>query len=84
MAVAATVLGLLLGALAGVSAAYVRGWLDGVIMRTVDVILAFPQVVFALLLVSVIGPKLWLIVLAVGVARAAGGPGHSLGDAGDL
>jgi peptide/nickel transport system permease protein len=34
------------------------------------VILAFPQLVFALLLVSVIGPKLWLIVLAVGLSHA--------------
>jgi peptide/nickel transport system permease protein len=40
-------------------------------MRTVDVILAFPQLVLALLLVSVIGPKLWLIVLAVGICRRA-------------
>jgi peptide/nickel transport system permease protein len=39
-------------------------------MRTVDVILAFPQIVFALLLVSIIGPKLWLIVVAVGFSHA--------------
>jgi peptide/nickel transport system permease protein len=39
-------------------------------MRTVDVILAFPQIVFALLLVSIVGPKLWLIVLAVGFSHA--------------
>ena len=39
-------------------------------MRSVDVILAFPQLVFALLLVSIVGPKVWLIVLAVGVSHA--------------
>ena len=39
-------------------------------MRTVDVILAFPQLVFALLLLSLLGPKLWLIVLAVGLSHA--------------
>ena len=39
-------------------------------MRTVDVLLAFPQLVFALLLVSIIGPKLWLIVIAVGFSHA--------------
>lgn len=70
MAVAATALGIVAGAAAGVSAAYLRGRTDGVIMRTVDVILAFPQLVFALLLVSVVGPKLWLIVLAVGISHA--------------
>jgi peptide/nickel transport system permease protein len=39
-------------------------------MRTVDVILAFPQLVFALLLLSILGPRLWLIVLAVGLTHA--------------
>ena len=43
---------------------------DGVLMRTVDVVLAFPQLVFALLLVSVVGPKLWLLVLAVALTHA--------------
>jgi peptide/nickel transport system permease protein len=70
MAAAATALGIIVGATAGISAAYLRGWSDSLIMRTVDVILAFPQLVFALLLVSVIGPKLWLIVLAVGLSHA--------------
>lgn len=70
MAIAATALGIISGTAAGVSAAYRRGRADGFIMRTVDVILAFPQLVFALLLVSLIGPKLWLIVLAVGLSHA--------------
>ena len=39
-------------------------------MRTVDVVLAFPQLVFALLLVSILGPKIWLIVLAVAISHA--------------
>ena len=39
-------------------------------MRIVDVILSFPQVVFALLLLSLLGPKLWLITLAVGISHA--------------
>jgi peptide/nickel transport system permease protein len=70
MAVAATALGVIVGAAAGISAAYLRGKADGIIMRTVDVILAFPSLVFALLLVSIIGPKLWLIVFAVGFTHA--------------
>lgn len=70
MAAAATAFGIMVGTAAGVSAAYRRGRADGLIMRTVDVILAFPQLVFALLLVSVIGPKLWLIVIAVGLSHA--------------
>jgi peptide/nickel transport system permease protein len=70
MAVCATVIGVAGGALAGISAAYLRGVSDGFIMRTADVILSFPQVVFALLLLSLLGPKLWLITLTVGVSHA--------------
>jgi peptide/nickel transport system permease protein len=70
MAISATAIGVAVGATAGMSAAYLRGRSDGVIMRTVDVILAFPQIVFALLLLSMLGPKLWLIVIAVGVSHA--------------
>lgn len=70
MAAAATTLGVAIGAASGIAAAYLQGRWDGVIMRTVDVILAFPQLVFALLLVSIIGPKIWLTVLAVGFSHA--------------
>jgi len=70
MATGATIFGVGVGASAGIAAAYLRGFADGLIMRTVDVILAFPSLVFALLLVSIIGPKLWLITLAVGFTHA--------------
>jgi peptide/nickel transport system permease protein len=70
MALAATVLGVGVGAGSGIAAAYLQGRWDTIIMRTVDVILAFPQLVFALLLVSIIGPKIWLTVLAVGLSHA--------------
>ncbi len=70
MAVCATAIGIAAGAAAGISAAYLRGRSDGLIMRTVDVILAFPQLVFALLLLSILGARLWLIVLAVGLTHA--------------
>jgi len=70
MAAAATAIGIVAGAAAGISAAYLRGAPDGIIMRSVDVILSFPQLVFALLLLSLVGPKSWLIVVAVGVSHA--------------
>jgi peptide/nickel transport system permease protein len=70
MAACATLIGIVGGAAAGISAAYLRGASDGVIMRAADVILSFPQIVFALLLVSLLGPKLWLITLTVGVSHA--------------
>ncbi len=69
MAAAAMLIGVALGTAAGIAAAQLRGWRDGLIMRTVDVILAFPQLVFALLLVSILGPARWLLVLAVGFSH---------------
>lgn len=70
MALAATGLGVSAGVALGVTAAYRGSWQDTAIMRGVDVVLAMPQLVFALLLVSIIGPKLWLIVVAVGISHA--------------
>jgi peptide/nickel transport system permease protein len=70
MAAAATLFGVVFGAGAGISAAYLRGRADMLIMRSVDVLLAFPSLVFALMLVSIMGPHLWLIVLAVGLSHA--------------
>jgi peptide/nickel transport system permease protein len=69
MAACATAIGVLGGAAAGISAAYLRGVSDGIIMRAADVILSFPQIVFALLLLSLLGPKLWLITVTVGVSH---------------
>ena len=62
-----TALGAILGISVGLLAAYSRGVLDEVLMRGMDVVLAFPQLVFALVLVATVGPRLWLMVLAVGI-----------------
>jgi peptide/nickel transport system permease protein len=70
MAAASTLLGVGVGVLIGLVAAYTRGWLDDVLMRGSDVVLAFPQIILALLAVTAIGPKLWLIVLVVAVTHA--------------
>jgi peptide/nickel transport system permease protein len=70
VAAAATLLGVVLGMMLGVTAAYLGSWKDGLIMRVVDVFLAFPQLVFALLLVSVAGTHVWLLILAVGLSHA--------------
>jgi peptide/nickel transport system permease protein len=70
MATVATILGVGIGAAIGIAAAFWGGRSDSVLMRAVDVLLAFPQIVFALLLVSIAGPKVWLIVVAVAIAHA--------------
>jgi peptide/nickel transport system permease protein len=70
MAAIATALGVAAGTAIGIVAAF-RGRLsDTLLMRAVDVLLAFPQLVFALLLVSIAGPNVWLIVTAVAISHA--------------
>jgi peptide/nickel transport system permease protein len=69
MSAAATLLGVGLGVVIGLVAAYSRNWLDDVLMRGSDVVLAFPQIILALLAVSALGPKLWLIVLVVAIGH---------------
>jgi len=79
MAVAATAIGLILGGLIGLIAAYSRNVLDDILMRSMDVILAFPQIMLALVAIATVGPQTWLIILTVGlttmprVARVARG-----------
>ena len=58
-------LGLLLGSLAG----YLGGWVDTLIMRLMDVMLAFPGFLLAVGLVTVLGRGLWQIMLAVGITN---------------
>jgi peptide/nickel transport system permease protein len=67
---AATILAILAGTVAGVVAAYRGGRVDSLIMRSVDVLLGIPQLVFVLMLLSVIGAKTWLVILAVGLSQA--------------
>jgi peptide/nickel transport system permease protein len=70
MAGVATLIGVAVGAAIGITAAFWGGRSDSLLMRAVDVLLAFPQIVFGLLLVSIAGPKVWLIVVAVAIAHA--------------
>jgi peptide/nickel transport system permease protein len=70
LAALATLLGVGAGAILGITAGYRKGIVDEAIMRSFDVLLCFPAVVFALLLMSVLGPKLWLLVIAVALTHA--------------
>jgi peptide/nickel transport system permease protein len=55
----AAVVAVLIGSVLGVAAGYFGGWVDTVISRTMDLLLAFPQLLFAIALVSVVsaGPS---------------------------
>jgi peptide/nickel transport system permease protein len=57
-----------LGTLMGLVSGYYGSWVDSVIMRFVDVMLAFPGILLALALVSILGPSLVNLMIAVGIS----------------
>ena len=59
----AIVVGTILGALSG----YFGGWVDTVIMRVMDVLLAFPSLLLAIAIVTELGPGLIIALLAIGI-----------------
>jgi peptide/nickel transport system permease protein len=70
MAVVSTAIGLLVGIAIGLVAAYARNALDDILMRAMDVIMAFPQIMLALVAVSLIGAKAWVIIVAIALTTA--------------
>jgi peptide/nickel transport system permease protein len=59
----AIVIGVTLGALSG----YLAGWVDNVIMRVMDVLLAFPSLLLAIAIVTILGPGIENALLAIGI-----------------
>jgi len=65
---AATLVGLGLGTLLGLLAGLSPHWLDNLLMRAVDVLLAFPDLLLALVIITLFGQGTTNLILAVGVA----------------
>jgi peptide/nickel transport system permease protein len=61
----ASLFGVSLGLLAG----YFGGWVGSIIMRLVDMLLAFPGILLALAVVAILGPSLINVMIAVGIAN---------------
>jgi dipeptide transport system permease protein len=53
------------GASLGLVAGFLRGWVDMLVSRFIDIWMAFPPVLFSILLIAVMGPGLWSIILAI-------------------
>ena len=70
MSLSATLIGVGIGLAVGLSAAYLGGVWDEILMRIADVFMAFPQIVLALLLVTAFGPKIYLIIICIGISHA--------------
>ncbi|MBU4355436.1 MAG: ABC transporter permease, partial [Proteobacteria bacterium] len=64
----ATLIGLLVGALAG----YYGGWVDQVLMRLVDLMLCFPAFFLILAVIAVLEPSIWNIMAVIGLTSWMG------------
>ena len=62
-----SLVGCSIGALIGMISAYAGGWIDTLIQRVMDVILAFPSLLLALVLVAVLGPGLTNAMIAIAI-----------------
>jgi peptide/nickel transport system permease protein len=77
--VVTVVISLVIGTVVGAAAGFAGGWIDELVMRGVDVLLAFPGLLLAIALTGVLGPSLRNVVIALcligwtGFARLARG-----------
>lgn len=60
-----------LGTIVGLIAAFSRPWVDDTLSAGLDVVIAFPVLLLAMLVVAVQGASLWSAVLAIGLAMSA-------------
>ena len=72
IAVLAVALAAGVGTPLGMLAGYFRGWADTVIMRVMDLLLAFPNILLAMTVAAVLGPSLNNAILAVAIVGIAG------------
>jgi peptide/nickel transport system permease protein len=70
VAPAATLLGLGLGTALGLIAAYAGSWLDELMMRVLDAVMAFPIVILAMLALTFLGPGTGNVVVVIGLVFA--------------
>jgi ABC-type dipeptide/oligopeptide/nickel transport system permease subunit len=60
--------GLIPGVTLGLAAGYFGGWVDAVISRFVDAMLAFPSIILALIIIATLGPGIFNVMVAVGIS----------------
>ncbi len=70
VALMTTVLAFAIGAITGLLAAALGGWVDMVLSRIVDVLMAVPSLIFTLLALSALGPGIWNLILVIALLDA--------------
>ena len=64
---AATILAGFLGGIVGILAGFFRGWVDLVLMRLTEIVMAFPTLLLAIALAAVLPPSIWMVILTLGL-----------------
>ncbi|MCY4496436.1 MAG: ABC transporter permease [Rhodospirillaceae bacterium] len=67
IALVTTVLAFLIGSVTGFLAATLGGWTDQAISRVVDILMAIPQLIFALLILTIVGTAIPVLVVVIAV-----------------
>ena len=67
--VVSVIVGLTFGIMIGATAGFFGGWIDSVLMRFMDIMLAIPGLLLAIGIVAVLGPGIFQIMIAVGVTQ---------------
>jgi peptide/nickel transport system permease protein len=70
MGMVSVTIAVLLGVTSGLLAGYFGGRLDTLVMRLVDITLAFPGILLALVIIAILGPSLFNAMVAVGISAA--------------
>ncbi|MFW6228214.1 MAG: ABC transporter permease subunit, partial [Alkalispirochaeta sp.] len=67
--VSATLIAAMVGSFIGIIAAYYGGWVDNVLMRGIDMVMAFPYMLLALAIVAVLGAGLFNALIAISIVN---------------
>jgi peptide/nickel transport system permease protein len=67
VAIGSVALALVVGTLIGLLAGYFRGFADALLMRALDMLLALPALLLAISLIAILGPGVWVVILAIAV-----------------
>ena len=67
--VVANGIALFIGTLVGVTAGYFRGWIETILMRFTDLMMAFPALLLAITLAAIFSPSLWIVALVIALVN---------------
>ena len=60
---------LIIGTLIGVTAGFFRGWIGAILMRSTDLMMAFPALLLAICLAAIFTPSLWIVAMVIALVN---------------